>query len=320
VSLAFLPRVPFQIGTGIVTSRQHPPTAGFGDCILVGTGSVGLLFHGLLAGHVRSVTLVDQAVPADLAADERISADVAAPLIPRLRRALAAADLVVCALPEAVLLSFLRTAVSLLRPQALLVDTASVKSGLPDAWAGARPGLSIVSLNPMFAPTLDPAGRPVIAVSAGSGSRDEALLELLRDRGMVIVTVRDPAEHDQLCATAQSAAHASVLAFGMAAVASGFSVDQILAVAPPPCFTQLMLLARMTTLAPEVYSDLQVANPAAAAARSALAAAIAEIDRLAGSGAGVTAPLAAAAGWLSGHRDELAVACQRSFQALPVIG
>lgn len=303
-----------------MTSREDPPTARFGDCILVGAGSVGLLFHCLLTGHVRSMTLVDQAVPAGIAAHERISADVAAPLSPALRRALAAADLVVCALPEAALLSFLRTAVSLLRPDALLVDTASVKSALPDAWAGARPGLSIVSLNPMFAPTLDPAGRPVIAVSAGSGSRDEALLELLRDRGMVIVTVRDPAEHDQLSATAQSAAHASVLAFGMAAVASGFSVDQVLAVAPPPCFTQLMLLARMTTLAPEVYSDLQVSNPAASVARAALAAAIAEIDGLTGSGAGVTAPLAAVAGWLSGHRDDLAIACQRSFQALPVIG
>lgn len=313
-------RVPFQMGTGIMTSRQHPPTARFGDCVLVGTGSVGLLFRCLLTGHVRSMTLVDQALPTGIAAHERISADVAAPLSPGLRRALAAADLVVCALPEAALLSFLPAAVSLLRPEALLVDTASVKSGLPDAWAGARPGLSIVSLNPMFAPVLDPAGRPVIAVSAGSGSRDETLLGLLRDRGMVIVTVPDPAAHDRLCATAQSAAHASVLAFGMAAVASGFSVDQILAVAPPPCFTQLMLLARMTTLAPEVYSDLQVSNPAAAAARAALAAAIAEIDALTDSGTGVIVPLAAIADWLSGHRDELAIACQRSFQALPVIG
>ena len=299
---------------------MRPSATRFGDCILVGTGSVGLLFHSLLTGHVRSMTLVDQAVPADIAAHERISADVTAPLSPTLRRALAAADLVVCALPEAALLSFLRAAVSLLRPEAILVDTASVKSGLPGAWAGARPGLSIVSLNPMFAPTLVPAGRPVIAVSAGSGSRDEVLLELLRDRGMVVVKVRDAAEHDQLSATAQSAAHASVLAFGMAAAASGFSIDQILAVAPPPCFTQLMLLARMTTLAPEVYSDLQVSNPAAAAARAALAAAIAEIDRLTGSGAGVAAPLATVAGWLSGNRDELAVACQRSFQALPVTG
>lgn len=297
---------------------QHP-SAGFGDCILVGTGSVGLLFHRLLTGHVRSMTLVDQ-VPADVAADERVSADVTAPLNPTLRRALAAADLVVCALPEAALLGFLRAAISLLRPEALLVDTASVKSGLPDAWAGARPGLSIVSLNPMFAPTLDPAGRPVIAMSAGSGSRDMVLLDLLRDRGMVIVTVRDPAEHDRLCAAVQSAAHASVLAFGMAAVASGFSIEQILAVAPPPCFTQVMLLARMTTLAREVYSDLQVSNPAAAGARAALAAAIAEIDGLAASGAGVTAPLAAVADWLGGHHDELAIACQRSFQALPVIG
>jgi 4-amino-4-deoxyprephenate dehydrogenase len=303
-----------------MTSGQHPPTTRFGDCVLVGTGSVGVLFHCLLTGHVRSMTLADQAEPADVAAHERIRADVTAPLSPTLRRALAAADLVVCALPEAALLSFLRTAISLLRPEAILVDTASVKSGLPDAWAGARPGLSIVSLNPMFAPTLDPAGRPVIAVSAGSGSRDEVLLELLRDRGMVIVPVRDPAQHDQLSATAQSAAHASVLAFGMAAAASGFSIEQILAVAPPPCFTQLMLLARMTTLAPEVYSDLQVFNPAAADARAALAGAIAEIDRLTASGAGVTAPLAAVAGWLSGHRDELAIACQRSFQALPVIG
>lgn len=294
-------------------------TARFGDCVLVGTGSVGSLFHRLLTGHVRSMTLVDRAAPGGIAAHDRLSADVTAPLSPALRRALAGADLVLCALPEAALLSFLRTAVPLLRQEALLADTSSVKSGLPDAWAGAKPGLSIVSLNPMFAPTLDPAGRPVIALSAGSGARDETLLGLLRDRGMAIVTVRNPAEHDRLCATAQSAAHASVLAFGLAAAASGLSVEQILAVAPPPCVTQLMLLARMTALAPEVYSDLQVANPAAAVARSALAAAIAELDGLAGSGAGMTVPLAAVAGWLGGRRDELATACQRSFQALPVI-
>jgi prephenate dehydrogenase len=79
------------------------------------------------------------------------------------------------------------------------------------------------------------------------------------------------ADHDRLTAGAQALTHAAVLAFGLALSDLKVAIAELDVIAPPPHQTLLALLARIAGGAPEVYWDVQAANPHAAPARAALA-------------------------------------------------
>ncbi|MBM0274434.1 prephenate dehydrogenase/arogenate dehydrogenase family protein [Micromonospora tarensis] len=136
-------------------------------CVVVGgAGAVGGLLADLLAGAGAEVCLVDRVPP--VGSDHRhltgditaLSAAGEAP--PSLVAELAAADTVVLAVPEQVALTVIGPLLTLLAPGSLLVDTLSVKSRIASA-VGAGPDpvqVQVLSINPMFAPSLGLPGRP----------------------------------------------------------------------------------------------------------------------------------------------------------------
>jgi prephenate dehydrogenase len=291
----------------------------FGPTVLFGDGGVGKLMRSVLAGHVESLTIVDLLPSDNNGSDDnrsddnvvRIAADVTKPIEHRLESVIASAELVVCALPEDALLASLPKLVSAVPRGALVVDTASVKSPLQASWSPTGP--SILSVNPMFAPSLSPVGRRVLAVTAGRAGRQEDFLKLLRRHGIVVVQLGDADEHDRLVAITQTGVHAATLAYGLTLAAAGFSGEQVAELAPPPCRQQLMLLARMVAHPPEVYEDIQRSNPHAANIRADLVENIAEIGRLA-TIKNLGSALNDIADWLGNAGSPLAELCQNVYE------
>ena len=270
--------------------------------VVGGGGAVGQLFVRHLAGSGAAVTVIDAATapapqperhsgPAPHGTREPrggtvIRADARHPDGLALA-ALEAADAVLLTLPEAVCLQALPGLVAALRPGTLLVDTLSVKG--PYARALARLPASqlsrveVLGLNPMFAPALGFAGRAVAAVTTSGGERVTALLELLRQWGARVVPCTEP-QHDRLTAVTQALTHATVLAFGAALAELDVDVAELTPLAPPPHALLLGLLARIASGAPEVYWDIQSANPDAGPARDALARGLHRLGDVVGAG------------------------------------
>lgn len=233
--------------------------------VVGGRGAVGALFADLLRDSGVTVTVVDR----DPGDDEAIKGDITAPDT-AVASAVAAADLVVLAVPEPVALRAVEPLAGLLRPGAVLADTLSVKSRLTARLTGFPAEVQRVGLNPMFAPDLGMAGRPVAAVVTRGGSGVDALLDLVRQWGGCAVHCT-PDEHDATAAATQALTHAAVLSFGLALARMNVPADRLSATAPPPHLVLLALLARITNGRPEVYLDVQEANPHAARARHTLA-------------------------------------------------
>ncbi|MCZ7460341.1 prephenate dehydrogenase dimerization domain-containing protein [Streptomyces sp. WMMC940] len=248
-------------------------------CVVAGgSGAVGQLFTALLADFGRDVCVVDpEPLTAGMPGVRHLKGDIAAPGR-ALSDELAATDLLLLAVPESVALAAMPALADALPSHTLLADTLSVKSRIAAAVADHAPGLQSVGLNPMFAPSLGVPGRPVASVVLHGGPLVEELLDLVAAAGGRIVRM-DAERHDRLAAASQALTHATVLAFGQALSELDVDIEELAAVAPPPHATLLALLARIASGTPEVYWDVQFANPLADCARDALARGV---DRLRG--------------------------------------
>ncbi|NLU84734.1 prephenate dehydrogenase dimerization domain-containing protein [Rhodococcus sp. HNM0569] len=237
--------------------------------VVGGRGAVGAMVAQALVDDGRHVQIVDRAGgPAGT-----LRGDVTAPAA-ELAHALGAAGAVVLAVPEHVAIDALPVLDELLAPDTVLVETLSVKSGIAAALASwRRPALGV---NPMFAPALAMAGRPVVATVHRAGSGVEAFLGALA-RGGARIERRGAAEHDRLAAATQTLPHASVLAFALA-LGELDAAGAAPATAPPPHRVLRAVAARVASGEPAVYRDIQVANPYAAQARRALRRALDELD------------------------------------------
>ncbi|MFF0813650.1 prephenate dehydrogenase/arogenate dehydrogenase family protein [Rhodococcus sp. NPDC003318] len=272
-----------------------------------GAGAVGSMFADLWSAAGATVTAADPAT--DPAGDIRDPGDA-------LRTAIGHADVVMLAVPEDVALAAVDALLPLLRGDAVLVETLSVKSRFAAAVARAPAGGQVVGVNPMFAPALGLPGRSVLAVVHRGGPDADAVLDRMRAwGGHVEVTGAD--RHDRLCAAMQALTHAAVLAFGLALADLGIESDDLAHLAPPPHRTLSALLARITLGTPEVYRDVQTANPYAAQARSALSEALARLDAVcSGEPARFADLLAAARAPLGDRADDAAARCANLFEGL----
>lgn len=261
----------------------HAPAGDLARCVLVGgNGAVGRLFAGALTAVADEVAVVDVATdphPDVRALGPYHPLDAQQPS-PELSAVLSEADCVVLALPEHTARKVLPHVLAALPAGALLVDTLSVKGMFAWAALDAHAPVELLSLNPMFAPSLGFAGHAILAVELAPGPRSQALLALLRSLARV-VTVPDADAHDRATAALQVATHAGVLGFGLALAELDVDLDELLPVAPPPFLALLALLARIASGNPETYADIQRANSFAGRARRALAAAIEQLDEAA---------------------------------------
>jgi prephenate dehydrogenase len=243
--------------------------------------------------------------------------DACAPNRP-VRTALAGTDLAVLALPERDALRAVDVVAACLRPGAAIVDTLSVKHRIGPKLADAarRHRLEALSLNPMFAPDLGFEGWPVAVVDVVPGPVGARLRHLLAAAGARPVTV-SARRHDELTAALQATTHAAIVGFGSALRRLDVPLDALLNLAPPPHRLLLALLARICSSSPEVYHNIQTANPNAARARAALTEALGHLDDLTrADAADFAASIGELANWLRPHREALAALCARVFADL----
>ena len=238
-----------------------------------GAGAVGALLVSALRADGAEVLILDPTPPPD--DDTALATDITAP-ITRAAAALRAASTVVLAVPEPVALEAIPVLGGLLEPGTLLVETLSVKSTIPAVLHTHAPHVQAVGINPMFAPSLEPAGRPVVAVAHQRGPAVTGFLADLTRWGAHVVELSAD-EHDRVTAATQALTHAAILAFGLALDRLRVP-DVAAATAPPPHALMRSLLARVSTGVPEVYRDVQTGNPYADAARRALRAGLDELD------------------------------------------
>lgn len=252
-----------------MTASAHRP-ATFPRCVIAGgSGAVGQMIADFLRAQGTTVIIADPALTGP-------GGDITSPSS-KLRADLAQADLVVLAVPEPVALRAIAEVAAQCDPGAVIVDTTSVKSRITPLLQSALGDRQAVSINPMFAPSLGLAGGSIAAVVGRDGPGVRELLELLSRTGAKVVTMTAD-EHDRLSAVTQALTHASILAFGLALLDLDGEKDAAAMIAPPPHVTMLAMLSRMSAAAPEVYWDVQEANPHSAAARAALDRAVTFIN------------------------------------------
>lgn len=242
--------------------------------LIGGSGDVGRMLTTRLRADGNTVRTVDIRFT-DRSDADQVKGDIIDPS-PELRAVVQAADAVILAIPESVALESIPFLVSELPEHALLVDTLSVKSRFDAALRESALRGGAVGINPMFAPSLGPEGRPVAAVTYLDGPGVEWFLSALSGWGSSVVRL-DAEHHDRLTAATQALTHAGVLAFGLALADLGVDGAELTAVGTPPHLVSLALLARVGGGVPEVYRDIQAGNPYAGDARRALAAALATL-------------------------------------------
>ncbi|MEE2035463.1 prephenate dehydrogenase dimerization domain-containing protein, partial [Rhodococcus chondri] len=178
------------------------------------------------------------------------------------------------------------------------------------------PRQQVLGLNPMFAPDLGLRGRPVVAVRHRDGPDVTAMVRAVRGWDAHVVELTAD-EHDRVAGAAQALTHAAVLAFGLA-LARLDPPAATAATAPPPHVLLRTLLARVASGAPEVYHDVQAANPYAADARRALRTALDDLDTAAaGTDAGFAALMARARAPLGAELAPYRRLCAQVFTELP---
>lgn len=250
-------------------------------CVVVGGGAVGGMFVDCLLRSGVEVCVVDRTDARSDSGSEYpsfVTGDITS-IDSRLAAKIGRADLVVLAVPEHVALACVKGVVGAMRPGALLVDTLSVKGRIVDTVRTEGSGVEAVSLNPMFAPALGIKGRPVAAIMVHEGPRAQELLRLIATWGGCVVAL-SAHDHDRVTGAAQALTHAVVLAFGLALTNLDVDITELSSIAPPPHATLLALLGRITSGSPQVYWDVQSANPQARVARKALADGIHQLAEL----------------------------------------
>lgn len=244
-----------------------------------GSGAVGSLFAEQLQESGNDVIIVDRTVPGPTHRVTRfVRGDISDPGA-EVADAVRTADAVLLSVPEPVALVAIGRLVGTLRPDALIADTLSVKSTVVPALHAAAMitgQAEALSLNPMFAPALGFAGHPVASVVVRDGQRGRALTDLIEQWGARVVNVTAD-QHDRVAAAAQALTHAAVIAFGAALTELDVDIADLDRLGPPPHTALLSLLARIASGAPEVYWDVQSANPYAPAARRALSRGVSQL-------------------------------------------
>jgi prephenate dehydrogenase len=243
------------------------------DVLVVGAGTMGRWVAGVCAGAGWPVSLADRDPAVARAAAETVAASTDGSGSVRVAD-LGDDDRRFDAVCLAVPISAIEAAVRAHAPRAreAVFDVSGSMAGPVEAMAEVVPERERVSLHPLFAPGNEPGN---VASVASGGPFTDQLHGLLRERGNEVFDTT-PTEHDRAMRTVQAAAHAAVLAYGLAAepVREEFHT--------PLSGPLSELVERLTGNGPAVYGEIQRAFPGAkAVAEAARAVADADEDRFA---------------------------------------
>jgi chorismate mutase/prephenate dehydrogenase len=239
--------------------RQAGVGSGKRAVVVGGAGRMGRWFVRFLADAGYRAAVLD---PAATAAENEVG-----------RARLNDADLVICATPPRLTADLYVTWAGGTPPRGIVADIASIKTPLIDAIARLRAaGTRVASLHPMFGPsTVLLRDADVVVCDTGDHEAARAVEALFAPTTARLV--RLPLDqHDRVMADLLGLAHAAAIGFAAALPDADHPVRSI-------TFQALERIAGGAVAeSPEVYFEIQAANPHAAAAVARLRAVL---DRLA---------------------------------------
>lgn len=207
---------------------------------------------------------------------------------PRDRAAVvAAADVVVLAVPMEHQEAVARAVGPAVRPDALLCDVNSLKADVCAAMEASCRG-EVLGLHPMFGPTVATLRRQkIVACPRRRGPRTERLLAELRAMGAELVEI-EPDRHDRVMAIVQVLVHFATLSMGVALRAAsaelGLTLEESLRLTSPIYRLELAFTARLFAQDSALYAEIEMTNPNGAIVRRALRDAVERLAAVADAG------------------------------------
>ena len=236
--------------------------------IIGGCGGFGRRFTEEFLQSGLDVTTVDVTAGADYVFDVSLDPHALAELA-------AGKDLVLMCLDEAATLRVLPAVSEVLYDQTLLADICSVKTQVCEWVSSASLSCEYLSLHPMFGPQRPLLGNNVVVIPVNPGAKTAAFTALLQSWQLNVLEI-SAAEHDAVTAMVQIIPHALLTSFAKLRSEMTLSDDLIDAFATP-IFRDLERVAMgLVSESPDLYHNIQTANPNGNAARSALSQAVSQ--------------------------------------------
>ena len=252
------------------------------EVLLIGVqGGFGRLMARLLADRGLRVTGVGRR-PRDAGLEmlaDYHQADALA-VDPTYGNLIKSADCILLCLPDEPTKKAIPLVAAEMSAGALLCDVLSVKTHVAAVMQQQRDDIELVSLHPMFAPSVSFEGQNVVMVPVRTGPRAEEVRSWLID-WQSRVTEMSAADHDRTAALTQTATHAAVLVFGIVLRKLGYDPGDADSVSTPAHRSLLAQLARIADSDPEVYWKILHDNPNSAHVLNAAQQAIDELGSLA---------------------------------------
>ncbi len=252
----------------------------FSRIVIVGGGKVGRLFaRELQSASGCGGVIIDPGAAVEASGAFRLLRQDIRELTSDSKRVLGDADVVMLAVPERIATEAVEVLAGVLRPDALLVETLSVKSPFAASLKKVAAPFEILGVNPMFAPDLGIRGNGFVVVPYAAGARSEAFIGFLTFAGANIARMTSE-EHDRVSAVMQAGTHAALLAFGIALRECRYDIAAVECIMPPPHRLLIAMLARLVRSNPEISRDVQCANPYARDVREQLREAHASLEKI----------------------------------------
>ncbi|MBP7747801.1 MAG: bifunctional chorismate mutase/prephenate dehydrogenase [Phycisphaerae bacterium] len=193
--------------------------------------------------------------------------------------AAAVADVVIVAVPIDVTEDVIRRIGPRVRPEALLMDVTSIKTGPLRAMLAASRA-SVVGTHPLFGPTVHSLQGQRVVLTPGRGDQWLAWLRsMLHARGIELMETT-PEEHDRAMSIVQVLVHFSTEVMGKTLATLQVPIDRTLLFTSPIYLMELLLTARHFAQSPALYAAIQMSNPDTAAVTAAFARAAEELRTL----------------------------------------
>lgn len=209
--------------------------------VIGGRGGMGRLMAGLFADLGHAVMI----------------ADLDTKLTPR--RASAEADVVVVSVPIDVTEQVIRDIGPHVRPEALLMDVTSTKSGPVRAMLEASRA-EVIGTHPLFGPSVHSLqGQRIALVPARGETWLPWLRQMLSARGLILTETTAEA-HDRIMGVVQVLAHFSTEVTGLAMSRLGVGLEETLAFVSPVYLMELLMTGRHFAQSPDLYASIQMAN------------------------------------------------------------
>ena len=170
------------------------------------------------------------------------------------------ADVVVISVPIGATEQVIRDVGPLVRPEALLLDVTSLKTGPMQAMLDAAQ-CSVVGTHPLFGPSVHSLQGQRVVVTPGRGDEWRTWLEqMLHARGIEILETT-PEAHDRAMCVVQVLVHFSTEVMGRTLATLNVPLDETLKFMSPIYLMELLLTARHFSQSPDLYGAIQMGNP-----------------------------------------------------------